>query len=222
MFKTFREFAMLKEAANRSISHLLALAHSDRLMVVISSFRGGRDQPPPRSMANLERDIRSQQGFEIIPNPECALNPSAPPEIEGPGVMASLPKTGTMGVTKSVGGFKEKRTDADGVETSHDVCEDSIVVSHKRGKDHPSDAEVLEFFKALCVKYNQEAFLYKSPSSDEVYYVYPSGNMDSLGALDSASTLDPYFTHLRKGPNPTERRVKAAPRPTRADALNDF
>ena len=223
MFKTFTQFALLKESANRSVGHLIALAHSPRLMVVISSFRGGRDQQPPRSMDNLMRDIRSQRGFEVVPNPACAMNPLAPAEVEGPGVFADMPtKTGHMGITPSVGGFKEKRTGPDGEEVSQDVCEDSIVVSHKRGAGHPSDEEVLAFFRQLCVKYHQEAFLFKSPASDEVFYVYPNGSMDSLGVLDSATTLDPYFTHLRKGPAYKDRRVKAGPANKNTIALNNL
>lgn len=226
MFKTFRQYALLKETANRSISHLLAVAHSNRLMVVISSFREGRDQSPPRSAADLQRDIRSQRGFEIIPNPECEANPKATPEIEGPNVMASLPPTGQMGITKGVGGFKEKKMDGDkevlgddGQPIQYDVCEDSLVVSHKRGPGHPTDDEVIEFFKALCRKYRQESFLFKSPESDEVQMISATGSVDNLGAFDAASTIDQYFTRLRKGPNYNERRVKAAPKPTASDRL---
>ncbi|MGG2334277.1 hypothetical protein, partial [Salmonella enterica] len=97
MFKTFKEFADLREAAGRSYAHLLALAHSDRLMVCISSFREGRDQPPPRSAADLQRDVRAMRGFEIIPNPDCGIDPKAPPEITGPNPVAELPQTGKMG-----------------------------------------------------------------------------------------------------------------------------
>lgn len=216
MFKTFREFTVLKEAANRSIAHLLALAHSDRLMVVMSSFREGRDQPPPRSAADLKRDIRAQRGFDIIPNPECAVNPKAPPEVEGPNVLASLPQTGKMGFTPAVGGFKEKKLGADnkpelddhGKEVQYDVCEDSVVVSHEQGGE-PDDAAVIEFFTRLCQKYRQEAFLFKSPSSPDIHMITATGEDIPLGQMRPASVIDQYFTRLRKGPHYNERRVKA-------------
>lgn len=216
MFKTFKEYATLKESANKSISHLLTLANSDRLMVVISSFRQGQDQPPPRSAADLQRDIRSQMGLEIIPNPACALNPTAPAEINGPNSIATLPSTGKMGFIKSIGGFKEKKIGDngqpelgdDGQEIQYDVCEDSVVVSHKKGEE-PSDEEVIKFFTALCRKYRQEGFLFKSPHSTEVHMVSDTGELMPLGNMRPANVLDQYFTHLRKGPNHYERRIKA-------------
>ncbi len=209
MFKTFKQYAVLKESANRSISHLLSLAHSDRMMVVITSFRQGRDQPPPRSLADLQRDIRSQMGFEIIPNPACEVDPSASPEIVGPNPIASLPHTGKMGFTKSIGGFEETGKDANGQDTKYNVCEDSVVVSHQRGGE-PSDEEIIDFFAKLCRKYRQDGFLFKSPSSPDIQMVSSTGEAFSLGQMKPANVIDLYFTHLRKGPNYTERRIKAS------------
>jgi len=208
--RTFEQY-LREMAATRSISHLLDVAHSDRLMVILSSFRGGVDQPPPRSLKDLEHDIRNQRGYEVVPNPNPFCNTDR--EIAGPNVIADLPKTGEMGVTKSRGGFKE--------DEAGEVCEDSLVVSHKRSKNHPSDDEVIQFFLGLCRKYNQEAFIFKSPSTDEVEMVYANGKRENLGAFSSVSMLSPYFTMLRKGPEYNSRRVAALPRPTPADRLGD-
>lgn len=216
MFKTFKEYALIKEAASRSYSHLLALAHSDRLMVAISSFREGRDQPSPRSAEDLKRDIRSQLGLEIIPNPECALNPAAPPEIIGSKPIAMLPKTGKMGFIRAIGGFKEKKLDDkgnpilddNGQEMQYDVCEDTVVVSHPK-EGEPSDDEVINFFTKLCQKYRQEAFLFKSPSSPDIHLISSTGEKIPLGRMKPATVIDQFFTKLRAGTNRNERRIKA-------------
>lgn len=221
MFKTFGEYLTLREAASKSVAHLLDMAHSDRLMVIISAFRGGMDQPPPRSMMDLERDIRSQRGYEVIPNPMCKHDSKAPPEIEGPNIAAEMPKTGFMGITKSQGGFGETLPDAEGQMIRKDVCEDSLIVSHRRGKNHPSDKEVVAFFLGLCKKFVQEAFIFKSPSSDSIMLVSANGEMQDLGAFTSVGVLAPYFTMLRKGPDYNARRVAAMPKPTKADSLGD-
>lgn len=216
MFKTFKEYALIKEAASRSYAHLLALAHSDRLMVAISSFRAGRDQPPPRSAADLQRDIRSQMGLEIIPNPECAINPHAAPEITGTKPMATLPNTGKMGFLKAIGGFREKKLDNKGIpvlddkgqEIHYDVCEDTVVVSHPK-ENEPSDEEVINFFTKLCQKYRQEAFLFKSPSSPDIHLISQTGEKIHLGQMRPATVIDQFFTKLRAGANRDERRIKA-------------
>jgi hypothetical protein len=216
MFKTFKEYAILKEAANRSISHLLSLAHSDRMMVVISSFRQGQDQLPPRSSVDLQRDIRSMQALEIIPNPACAIDSRKQPEVLGANHVAKLPPSTKLGFTKAIGGFKEKKIgidgnpelDADGKEVHYDVCEDSVVVSCSRGHE-PTDEQAIEFFIGLCKKYRQEGFLFKSPSSTEIQLIGDTGSAMPLGQMRPASVIDLYFTHLRKGTNNNERRIKA-------------
>lgn len=231
LFQSFRDYCVIKEAANKSMGHLLDMAHSNRLMVIISSFRDSKDQPPPRSILNLERDIRNQKGYEVVPNTNCPEGLDEPEEIEGPNAIASLPNTGQMGVTKSSGGFREKvvkpgttefELDDKGEPVTRDVCESSLIVSHRRGAGHPGDEEVIDFFMQLAKKYNQEAFIFKAPSSDEIMMVYTTGKVDNLGSFTSVSTLYPYFTMLRKGMNYNDRRVSAKSRPTQADPLSSL
>lgn len=197
---SFRTF--LEMSANRSFSHLLDRSQSDELMAIISASRGGVEIFPGATK-QMEKEIRSA-GYPSVRVIHSKNHPSNKDMLPGGEQLGksfdwTKGKKPTFGIAKTVGGYFE---DPPGKQ----VEELSLVVSQPVEEDF-NNHEIVEFFVGLASRYNQLGVLIKLPGERDTYEHFPDGRPPVLYGTATASETTPYFTRLRKGKAPENRRM---------------
>jgi len=105
------------------------------------------------------------------------------------------------------GGFVE--TDAVTGDFTKDVIEPALVVfNYPAGSNQPIDNtgdKLKEIGLKLCVKYQQDSFLFSPPNDNKSYYINQSGGVDMTFNGTSINDLtNTYFTSLGKPSNPNK------------------